>query len=118
MKLIWATRGKDWGFRFLLDGGFEDPLREYDRYFAGVGDELSAYHRDGDTVALRFPDPDGRRDSSGRVIPHEFVVYTDGSLYDAAWIYSVQEGFDNVWPDVKDTFARVWDKPDPSWTAS
>ena len=26
MSLIWATRGRTWGFRFLLNGGFADPL--------------------------------------------------------------------------------------------
>ena len=25
MTLIWATRGRTWGFRFLRDGGFEEP---------------------------------------------------------------------------------------------
>lgn len=113
MKLIWATRGRTWGFRFLRADGVEDPLLEYDKYFSEIGDAPAAYHRDGDTVALRFPDPEGRKDASGRVIPHEFVVYADRSPYDASWIYSVEDGFANVWPEVKDRFDKIWDGPDP-----
>lgn len=75
MKLIWATRGLHWGFRFLDDGGFADPLPEYDAVFSAVGRESEACERVGDRVALRFPDPEGRVDSAGRVIPHEFVVF-------------------------------------------
>ena len=34
MSLIWATRGRTWGFRFLRDGGFPDPLPVYDLAFS------------------------------------------------------------------------------------
>ena len=40
--LIWATRGRTWGFRFLLDGGQADPLTTYERAFARLPDELTA----------------------------------------------------------------------------
>ena len=36
MTLIWATRGRTWGFRFLRDGGLEDPLDTYEEAFAGI----------------------------------------------------------------------------------
>ena len=39
-------------------------------------------------VALRFPDPAGRRDASGRTIPHDFVLFGDW----AEGIESVDEG--------------------------
>ena len=51
MSLIWATRGRTWGFRFLRDGGFEDPLPVYDSAFAGIESGPSAIHRVGGTVA-------------------------------------------------------------------
>ena len=47
MKLIWATRGRTWGFRFLRDGGFEDPLPVYDEAFSEVGDEPEVCRRVG-----------------------------------------------------------------------
>jgi hypothetical protein len=112
MSLIWATRGRTWGFRFLRDGGFKDPLRVYDVVFSGVGDEPEVCRRIGEKVALRFPDPLGRQDRAGRVIPHEFVVF--GPL--AEGIDSVEDGRREVWPLAADKFARVWELPKPPST--
>lgn len=111
MTLIWATRGRTWGFRFLLRGGFPDPLPEYDSVFAGVDGGPEVYHRSGKKVALRFPDPLGRTDAAGRVIPHEFVVR--GALADD--IRSVDDGRRLVWdlPDVGERYAAVWELPTP-----
>lgn len=103
--LIWATRGRSWGFRFLLNGGLPDPLSEYERLFANLKDEPTAWHRASGTVALRFPDPLGRRDAAGRVIPHEFVVFAEF----AKEIDSVDAGLHMVWPRVARAYARVWD---------
>ncbi|NKY23128.1 hypothetical protein HGA03_10685 [Cellulomonas denverensis] len=116
--MIWATRGRSWGFRFLRDGGFPDPLPVYDAVFAAADPGPSALRRaDGraalsqpgvaGALALRFPDPEGRRDRAGRVIPHEFVVFPP--LADA--IGSVDEGAVLVWPAVAQEYARVWDAP-------
>ena len=109
MKLIWATRGRTWGFRFLRDGGFPDPLPEYDKVFSGVEDAQEAWRRVGKAVALRFPDPLGRKDVAGRLIPHEFVAF--GPLADG--IDSVEDGLREVWPLVAYEFARVWELPKP-----
>jgi hypothetical protein len=107
--LIWATRGRSWGFRFLLKGGLPDPLLIYERSFAELGDEPATCHRAAGKVALRFPDPLGRRDAAGRVIPHEFVL--SGDLADE--VESVEDGLQQVWPLVAGAFARVWgaDRP-------
>lgn len=104
-RLIWATRGRNWGFRFLLDAGLRDPLPEYERAFGGLPDELSGWRRTGHVVAVRFPDPQGRRDAAGRVIPHEFVVFGDG----ADIVNSVHDGEQHLWPLVGQSFERVWD---------
>lgn len=104
-QLIWATRGRSWGFRFLLDAGFEDPLAEYERAFTGLSDVIPAWRREGEHVALRFPDPGGRRDVAGRVIPHEFVVF--GDL--AGAVGSVGEGIQRIWPIVDHAYSRIWD---------
>ncbi|NED15668.1 hypothetical protein [Streptomyces sp. SID9124] len=109
MSLIWATRGRTWGFRFLCDGGFGDPLQVYDDAFSGVGDEPEVWRRDVEKGALRFPDPLGRKDRAGRIIPHEFVVL--GPSVDG--VGSVEDARQLVWPQVADVFAEVWDKPKP-----
>ncbi|PXW33693.1 UNVERIFIED_CONTAM: hypothetical protein DES50_102316 [Williamsia faeni] len=103
--LIWATRGRKWGFRFLLDAGLGDPLPEYERAFAELADEPAAWRRNGHVVAVRFPDPEGRRDAAGRVIPHEFVVFGDG----ADVVNSVYDGEQHLWPLVEQSFEHVWD---------
>lgn len=107
-KLIWATRGRSWGFRFLLKGGQLDPLPHYERIFAGLGDDPNAWRRVGGEVALRLADPMGRRDASGRVIPHEFVVEDLAGEID-----SVEDGRRKVWPLVDGIYARIWMSEEP-----
>lgn len=107
MRVIWATRGLVWGFQFLRTGGFSDPLPVYERAFSGIEDELPVFRRSPEGVAFRFPDPLGRSDRSGRVIPHEFVVLGPSS----AELSSVEDGLRLVWPEVADEYARVWDQP-------
>ena len=68
-SVIWATRGRTWGFRFLLSVGLSDPLPDYERAFGDLRDAPTAWLRQDGQVALRFPDPLGRQDSAGRVIP-------------------------------------------------
>lgn len=109
MNLIWATRGREWGFRFLLDGEFEDPFPVYDSAFAGVEGESTVCQRTAARVALRFPDPLGRRDDAGRVIPHDLVLLPP--LADE--VRSVEEGVLVVWPLIADVYAAVWDEPHP-----
>ena len=115
MRAIWATRGRTWGFRFLLDGDYPDPLPAYDRVFSDLEDEPRLCVRVGAQVALRFPDPLDRRDAAGRVIPHDFVILEpladEEPLADK--INSVDDGLQKVWPLVSDVFARVWDTPGP-----
>lgn len=103
--LLWATRGRSWGFRFLLSAGLADPLIEYERAFSGVSEEPTAFVRDGGATIFRITDPDGRRDSSGRVIPHEFIVLGEP----ASSIESIGSAVDKVWPLVSGVYADVWD---------
>lgn len=108
-SLIWATRGRTWGFQFLLDAGLSDPLPAYERAFASLRDAPTAWRRQDGHVALRISDPLARPDSAGRVIPHEFVIF--GDL--AAAVDSVDDGLDKVWPLVSETYARIWAAPNP-----
>lgn len=107
--IIWATRGRHWGFRFLLTGGMPDPLATYERVFAALADEPAGWICVGDTVAVRFPDPLARRDAAGRVIPHDFVMFGDA----AAGIESVEDGVQQIWPLVAEAYARMWDADGP-----
>lgn len=108
-SLIWATRGKTWGFRFLRTGGLSDPLPAYEEAFASIGNGASAYQRIGQNVVLRFPDPEGRTDSAGRVIPHDFVVFPPAS----SEINSIEQGMSSIWAAVADEFAQVWASNSP-----
>ncbi|ROR72086.1 hypothetical protein [Bogoriella caseilytica] len=107
MRMIWATRGRSWGFRFLDDGGFPDPLPEYERAFAAVASEPEVCERAGAAVALRFADPIGRRDAAGRLIRHSFVLFSPV----AAPVSSVSHGVDLVWPLVAQRYARAYREP-------
>ncbi|MCD5341454.1 hypothetical protein LR392_04320 [Arthrobacter sp. AK04] len=107
MKLIWATRGRTWGFRFLRDGGFPDPLVEYDKAFSHAEGELEVCRRVGEVVALRFLDPRGRQDRAGRIIQHDFVVYPPV----AVTVGSVGDGMRQVWPFVAEQYEEVWNLP-------
>jgi hypothetical protein len=103
VSLIWATRGRSWGFRFLLDGGQPDPLPLYDLAFAGTEGELTVCRRAGARVALRFPDPLTRRDEAGRVIPHDIVVMPPM----ADEVHTLEDGQRVIWPRLADVFAQV-----------
>ena len=110
MSLLWATRGRTWGFRFLRSGGAEDPLLAYDELFDAVdGQQPEVFHRLGDRVALRFPDPERRTDAAGRIIPHEFVL----SGAEADGVTSLAEGRARIWPLVAAEYAQVWGTAEP-----
>lgn len=112
MSLIWATRGKSWGFRFLRSGGSADPLIDYEDVFSGLDGQSYAFRRLGDRVALRFTDPEARQDAAGRPIPHEFVLTGET----AKGMSSLEEAREKIWPLVADEYAKIWDQPSPPAT--
>jgi len=114
MTIIWATRGRSWGFKFLRDGGLRDPLPTYDLAFAGTEGDQAVCQRVGTHVALRFPDPLERQDQSGRIIPHDIVLLPPM----ADDVHSVEDGRRLVWPLLADAFAVVWDQQQPPARAS
>jgi hypothetical protein len=111
VTLIWATRGRTWGHRFLLDGGYLDPLPIYDEVFSGIGEEWEVCSQIGERVALRFRDPLERNDLAGRIIIHEFVVFAPL----AAQVATVDDGIQNVWnrSGIAERYAKIWDLPEP-----
>lgn len=109
VDLIWATRGRTWGFRFLLDGGLPSPLGTYERAFIAADNEVTLCRQSGSRIALRFPDPQGRTDSAGRTIPHDFVILSPTPTV----IASVDDGLREIWPIVANVYAGVWDRETP-----
>lgn len=107
MSLIWATRGRAWGFTFLRNGGLADPLPTYEAGFPADAPEPAAFRRVGDKVAVRLADPEGRCDRSGRTIVHEFII--DGDL--AEQVVDEDDTLEIIWPLVRDTYTAVWDLP-------
>lgn len=105
MKMIWATRGRNWGFRFLRNGGFKDPLREYEKAFDSHSTELQLWIPGSDLLTLRFPDPLDRKDAAGRSIAHDFVVFNPASEL----MKSFESAQQNVWADVAQEYSAVWD---------
>lgn len=108
MNVIWAVRGRSWGFRFLLDGGLPDPLLTYERAFSGVEGEREVSRRVDGMVAVRFPDPEHRCDGAGRPISHDVVI-----LPPAADDVRPDDVSAQVWPELADVYARVWEQPRP-----
>lgn len=108
-RLIWLTRGRNWGFRFLLNGGLKDPLAEFELAVSDLGDESSGCAAGSRLTAVRFQDPEGRRDYAGRVIPHDFVVPHEAGLR----IDSVEDALRQIWPLVADAYTAVWDSDPP-----
>lgn len=109
MNLIWTTRGRTWGHRFLRSGGSHDPLVDRDRAFQGNEDQTEVCHHRGETLALRFKDPEGRHDEAGRPIVHEIVA----KGRDVKNVRSLQEGIAAYWPQLADEYAQVWNSELP-----
>lgn len=106
MSFIWATRGRTWGFTFLATGGLPDPLLPYEQAMSALDGLPHGCARFEDAVALKFEDPEGRRDRSGRIIPHCFVLYDTT----ARRVTTVEDGLREVWPLVAAKYDSVWDE--------
>lgn len=107
MNMIWATRGRTWGFRFLRDGGFSDPLIPYEAAFGNHMADSQVWLPGQDSLAVRFPDPLQRTDSAGRVISHDFVIYSPT----AEVLTSFETARLRIWGEVSQDYADVWDLP-------
>lgn len=106
MTLMWATRGKDWGFRFLDDGGELDPLLIYKQAFADreLAGEFVLIRPE--FTATRMFDPLGRTDHAGRIIPHDFVLR--GQF--AEGVTTLEDVQETIWPLVEKRYEAIWDR--------
>lgn len=107
MSILWATRGKSWGFRFLLDGDTDRPLEKYREAFGDVHSRRQLCDVHATYTAVRFEDPLARQDDAGRVIPHDFVL--EGDM--ARGVTTVEEAIDVIWPLVEKRYAELWNQP-------
>lgn len=110
MRLIWATRGRTWGFRFLRTAGLRNPLEVYEEAFTGSDGAPFAFAQRAETLAIRFPDPRQRQDRAGRIIPHEFVVLAPDHLRFSDCASARAE----LWHEVEAEYASIWDEPTSS----
>lgn len=109
-RVIYAAKPKNQGFQFLDRGGLADPLVEYDK--AGFNDDrdLDFFKNYGDRnekIALRFKDPEERKDRAGRPIFHEAIL--PATL--AEGIQNRSQAISKVWPLVRDTYGDVYESP-------
>lgn len=119
-RLLWSSRGKHWGFRFLLyPSDVKSPdfwLGVHDRTF-GTSSDVPFYSQgfvelpDGSSVpfiAARFYDGGQRwRDDSGglgREIPHELLLLVDAAqkreIAGSNWTQAVMEALRPVYTDL------------------
>jgi hypothetical protein len=80
-NILWSTSGRDWEFRFLLEPKQCDDWVAYHRSIVqpSTANETDVNHGSilsGSVLytSVVFLDPEGRKDSAGRVIPHEVAV--------------------------------------------
>jgi hypothetical protein len=108
--IIHATRGKNKGFSFYDKGGLTEALDEYTSAFGSDSEGGTLFKRvgnNGEKVAARFNDPDGRKDRAGRVIPHEVILPEPL----AKGVTNLDEAIAKVWPMIKDTVESRYDPP-------
>ncbi|UGL63237.1 membrane protein [Arthrobacter phage Tokki] len=106
--VVHATRSKHKGFSIYESGGLSEPLNEYTKAFGSNSDGGEIFKRYGDSnekVAVRFYDPEGRKDRSGRVIPHEVIL--PAPL--AKDVTDLSGAISKVWPMIKDTVEAKYD---------
>jgi len=117
-NILWSTRGKEWGFRFIHKPEKYSEFSEliYQKIFPTdervpvkwwgcirlPGSQVVNY------VACRFFDPDNRwTDSAGREIPHELLVLLDDNraseIVDLDWELTIFE-------DVREYYRVVYEK--------
>ena len=109
-SVIYSSRGKNKGFRFLEDGGTKTVLSEWEKAFGADGGEAGSH---GDffkkyegKIAAQFMDPKGRRDAAGRLIPHSIILpptMTEG-------VNSIEDVKTKVWPTLEKTYDAFWEE--------
>jgi uncharacterized protein (UPF0333 family) len=110
--IVHASRGRNRGFTFPQRGGLNNPLKEYDTSGLSNINSTTSFKRYGDAnekIAARFLDPIGRKDESGRIIPHDVMLPKSMSK----GVNSIDDVVKVAWPHIKDVFGALYEsKPD------
>lgn len=102
-SIIHTSRGKNKGFRFYQQGGTPDYFQLWSKHFeqAGGAAKNDMFEKlPNGMVAAAFPDPKGRKDAVGRVIPHEVIV----PAYLTTGINTISDVVKHVWPMLEDAY--------------
>lgn len=106
VDILHASRGREKGFMFLRDGGVTNKLQEFDS--AGFGDSPSGYFKRygsrGEKVAVTFDDPEGRKDRSGRIIPHNVILPESMTKN----VHNAKDAEKVAWPLIQDLFRAMY----------
>ncbi len=100
-QILHASRGKNKGFQFYKNGGIPDPLSVYEQAFGKDNGLSEQFKWVGKTIAASFPDPQGRKDFSGRVIPHQIIIPQTMT----AGINNLDDVKEKIWPLLQDTYS-------------
>lgn len=100
-SVILASKSKHTGFEFFKDGQSPSPLDEMIKGFNGdINKNTGFFNRYEGKIAANFDDPKGRKDRSGRVIPHSVIIpksMTDG-------INNLDDVIQKIWPIVEPSY--------------
>lgn len=99
--ILHASRGKNTGFRFYKTGGFPNPIGQLETVFGADKFEDGMFEQLADgRVATSFLDPKGRKDFSGRVIPHQVII--PKTL--AAGLKGLDDVMNEIWPLIESNY--------------
>ncbi|MFE4108475.1 hypothetical protein [Almyronema epifaneia] len=115
-NILWSTRGHDWGFRMLLlpklsctdwldahHRMFQDNTAT-EEYQVNQGNIRLSSNLTVSYIALSFPDPEQRKDRSGRIIPHEVALL--GEEINA--FQDIQFAVNEIWKTLSSTYATLY----------
>jgi hypothetical protein len=100
-SMLHASRGKTKGFSFFKTGDLAEPYPAYEKAFGKDSFTDGLFERyDGGKIAASFLDPEGRRDQSGRSIPHQVIIPKSMS----SGINNIDDVKKHIWPLLKETY--------------
>lgn len=118
-SILWSTRGYDWGFRFLIQPNkygeyYQDWLEHYKKMFEQFGDDdnrvvngyLKIDNKEIPFIAVRFKDPEERKDISSRIIPHEVAII--GKNTQNLGNLNSLELRNAIWILLSDTYSKIY----------
>lgn len=115
-NILWSTRGQDWGFRMLRrpELGCNDWLdvhhemfresKAVEEYDANQGNIKLSSNLTVPYIAFSFPDPEKRKDRSGRIIPHEVALVGE----EVKAFQDVRSTIDEIWETLSSIYEILY----------